>query len=45
MPAYYRSSFDEFIAEEPQAVVGQLHINYEKDGFAEQLLNADSSMG
>ena len=38
MPAYYRSSLAEFIAEEPQAVVGQLHIKYEKDGFAEQYL-------
>jgi Uncharacterized conserved protein (DUF2075) len=39
MPAYYRSSLAEFIAEEPQAVLGQLQIKYAEDGFAQQYLS------
>jgi hypothetical protein len=39
MPAYYRSSVAQFIAEEPQAVVGKLHTKYAEDGFAQQYLS------
>jgi len=39
MPAYYRSTFAEFIAEDPQAIVGQLHMKYAQDGFAQQYVS------
>src|SRR5271156_6236067 len=38
MPAYYRAGLAEFIAAEPQAVIGQLQIKYAEDGFAQQYL-------
>src|SRR5205085_2778592 len=38
MPAYYRTRLADFIAEEPQAVIGQLQIKYAEDGFAQQYL-------
>jgi hypothetical protein len=39
MSAYYRSGLAEFIAEEPQAVVGKVHAKYAEDGFAQQYLS------
>ena len=38
MPAYYRAGLADFIAEEPQSVIGQLQIKYAEDGFAQQYL-------
>jgi len=38
MTAYYRSSFADFIRQEPQTVIGQLQIKYAEDGFAQNYL-------
>jgi hypothetical protein len=36
MAAYYRSTLADFIAEDPQTIIGRLHIKYTEDGFAQK---------